>query len=265
MDGKIKFSKYQGAGNDFILIDNRDGSFDRTDRVFVEKMCHRRFGIGGGGVILLQNAENADFEMVYFNADGREGSMCGNGGRCIVAFARDLGIIGQQADFLAVDGKHHAEISAGRVELGMIDVNEVTKKEKDDGYFYLLNTGSPHFVREVSDLRYIDMATEGHRIRNSPDFKKAGINVNFVEREGDGYMLRTYERGVEAETLACGTGAAAAAMVFAIAEDKTGNLEIPIRAAGGQLSVSFHRKEDVFTNVRLKGPAEFVFEGIFKI
>jgi len=259
MDGRIRFLKYQGAGNDFILIDNRDGSFCRTDTALVEKMCDRRFGIGADGLMLLQNAEDADFEMVYFNADGREGSMCGNGGRCIVAFARDLGIVVEKTVFLAVDGKHDAVIVSDQVDLGMIDVREVAKEE--DGDFYLLDTGSPHFVKEVPDLRHIDMAAEGYRIRNSNRFHKEGVNVNFVEREGNGYFLRTYERGVEAETHACGTGATAAAVVFALTENKTGNLEVPIRALGGRLSVSFHREGEVFTNVRLKGPAEFVFEG----
>jgi len=218
---KIKFSKYQGAGNDFVLVDNRSGFFDGNDTVLVKKMCDRRFGIGADGLMLLEGAENADFRMRYFNADGREGSMCGNGGRCIVAFARDLGIVAEKAAFLAVDGAHEAAIVSGQVDLGMVDVREVARE--DDGDFYLLDTGSPHLVREVTGLRDVDMATEGHRIRNSPRFRKAGVNVNFVEREGDGYFLRTYERGVEGETLACGTGATAAAMVFALAENKTGN------------------------------------------
>jgi len=262
MDGRISFSKYQGAGNDFILIDNRDGSFCRTDTDLAKKMCDRRFGIGADGLMLLQHAKDADFEMVYFNADGREGSMCGNGGRCIVAFARDLGIVDKKTVFLAVDGRHEAVIVSDQVDLGMIDVREVTREEEGD--FYLLDTGSPHFVREVSNLRHIDVATEGYRIRNSSRFRKDGINVNFVEREGDGYFLRTYERGVEDETHACGTGAAAAAMVFAIVENKTGNLEVPIRALGGRLSVSFRHEGEVFTNVQLKGPAKRVFEGTWR-
>jgi diaminopimelate epimerase len=211
--------------------------------------------------MLLQYTKKFDFEMLYYNADGREGSMCGNGGRCIVAFARDLGIITKEADFLAVDGAHRAQIDNDQVNLGMIDVNAVVRNGAD----FVLNTGSPHYVKVVDDLANYAVFKEGSAIRNNDTYRKEGINVNFVEREADGYFVRTFERGVEDETLACGTGATAAAIAMAIQDGKFGDVEIPIRVVGGQLYISFHREGDIFSNVQLKGPAKFVFEGVVEI
>ncbi|TDS14521.1 diaminopimelate epimerase [Sphingobacterium paludis] len=257
MSGKLLFSKYQGAGNDFILIDNRSAIFGPTDVDFIKKLCDRKFGIGADGLMLLQDIKNFDFEMLYFNADGREGTMCGNGGRCIVAFARDLGIINSETAFLAVDGDHDAKISANQVDLGMIDVQQVTT----DGEAYVLNTGSPHYVSFVENLSELDVYTAGYRIRNNERYKEEGINVNFIEAEGNGYFVRTFERGVEDETLACGTGVTAAAMAVAVQQQWEGDIEIPIRVLGGQLYISFNKNGSHFTNVRLKGPADFVFRG----
>lgn len=254
------FHKYQGAGNDFVVIDNRNQLFDRGDVELVNRLCDRRFGIGGDGLMLLQEAEGYDFEMVYFNADGREGSMCGNGGRCIVAFARDLGIIDRSTDFLAVDGPHHAEIDGARkwVSLQMIDVDAIGR----DGDAYVLDTGSPHYVTLVDrPLADFPVAEEGRRIRNNTTYKKEGINVNFVEAEGDGYYMRTYERGVEDETLACGTGATAVALAMAVHEGKDGSLAVPIRVAGGNLVIRFDKDGSRFSRVFLEGPATFVFKG----
>ncbi|NGF55995.1 diaminopimelate epimerase [Parapedobacter sp. SGR-10] len=258
---KIKFYKYQGAGNDFILIDNRKGDFDRKNEDLVHRLCDRRFGIGADGVMLLQDAENYDFEMVYYNADGREGSMCGNGGRCIVAFARDLGITHEKTDFLAVDGKHQASIHGDQVNLGMIDVEQVDK----DGEAFVLNTGSPHYITLVEDLARYAVYEKGKAIRNNERYREKGINVNFVEKEGEGYFVRTFERGVEDETLACGTGATAAAMAMAIHENREGSIEMPIRVLGGQLTISFLKEGNRFSQVYLKGPAQFVFEGEINI
>lgn len=257
MDQKIKFYKYQGAGNDFILIDNRNGLFDSTNETLIKHLCDRRFGIGADGLMLLQKADKFDFQMVYFNADGPEGSMCGNGGRCIVAFARDLGIIDQKTVFLAVDGEHHAAIHNNQVELGMIDVHKINK----DGNAYVLHTGSPHYVVNVDHLDQFDVYNNGYAIRNNDTYRQEGININFVEKEDAGYFLRTFERGVEDETYACGTGATAAAIAMAYKDDLEGDLEIPIRVLGGQLYVSFYKDGDHFTNVMLKGPATFVYEG----
>lgn len=258
MHAKIKFAKYQGAGNDFILIDNRNAIFDKNNTALVEKLCDRKFGIGADGLMLLQDTENFDFQMLYFNADGKESSMCGNGGRCIVAFARDLGIITGETDFLAVDGAHHAQITGNQVDLGMIEVQSVNR----DGEDYVLNTGSPHYIQFVSELKQLDVFAAGSAIRNNSTYQKEGINVNFVEKENEGYFLRTFERGVEDETLACGTGATAAAIAIALAEERMGQQELPIRVLGGQLYISFHRHGNSFTKVTLKGPADFVFEGL---
>jgi len=257
MHKKIKFFKYQGAGNDFILIDNRNGFFDRKNETLIRNFCERRFGIGADGLMLLQDTKNYDFEMIYYNADGREGTMCGNGGRCIVAFARDLGLIQNKTAFLAVDGDHIADIHGPQVNLGMINVSQVTQ-ESDA---YILDTGSPHYVKIVEDLKNFPVYEEGFSIRNSNTYGTNGINVNFVEKEGEGYFLRTFERGVENETYACGTGATAAAMAMAIHENIEGDIELPVRVMGGQLYISFHKEGNIFTNVFLKGPATFVFEG----
>lgn len=261
MNRQIPFYKYQGAGNDFILIDNRNDDFNDLSQDLVQHLCDRRFGIGADGLMLLQTTENHDFEMLYFNADGREGSMCGNGGRCIVAFARDLGIIKEKADFLAVDGVHEATISGNQVNLGMIDVEEFSQ----NGDVFVLNTGSPHYVKTVKNLSDYPVYDEGTRIRNSDLFSLEGINVNFVELDGEGYFVRTFERGVEDETLACGTGATAAAIAMAIEHQRIGQISTPMRVMGGQLNISFYREGDKFTEVFLQGPANFVFKGEIRL
>ena len=253
------FYKYQGAGNDFIVIDNRNKLFNKENHELVRRLCDRRFGIGADGLMLLQGVDGYDFEMVYFNADGREGSMCGNGGRCIVAFVRDKGIIGKTTDFLAVDGHHYAEIDEQRdcVSLQMIDVDTIGR----DGDAYVLDTGSPHYVVLVEGLVSFPVVAEGRRVRNSAPYYEAGINVNFVEPEAAGYYVRTYERGVEDETLACGTGATAVAIAMAEREGKNGSLAIPIRVAGGNLTIRFLKDGSHFKDVFLDGPAKFVFKG----
>lgn len=258
MESKNKFSKYHGAGNDFILIDNRNLHFDRKNEDLIQQLCDRRFGIGADGLMLLQEKEDFDFEMIYFNADGREGTMCGNGGRCIVAFARDLRIISNETDFLAVDGIHHANLEDDLIDLQMIDVQEINRDEEA----YIINTGSPHYIIFKNNLADLDVFKEGYQIRNNSTYKTAGINVNFIEKESNsGYFLRTFERGVEDETFACGTGATAAAMTIALHEDRNGQMTIPIRVLGGQLYISFIKNGTSFTEVYLKGPATFVFEG----
>ena len=256
---KIHFSKYQGAGNDFILIDNRDLSFKDTDKNTVFQLCHRRFGIGADGLMLLQNHPDYDFEMLYFNADGNLGSMCGNGGRCIVAFAKHLGIIDQETDFLAVDGPHYAKISekGDWVDLQMIDINTINK----DGEAYVLNTGSPHYVAQMDGLEDYDVFHHGKTIRNNDTYKKEGINVNFVEDKGDHLFVRTFERGVEDETYACGTGVTAVALSMAQHKNQTGHIKTPVKVLGGDLSIEFDYDGKQFTHVFLCGPAQKVFEG----
>jgi diaminopimelate epimerase len=256
---QINFYKYQGAGNDFILIDNRTDAVKNIDKQTVAKICDRRFGIGGDGLMLLENEPGFDFKMVYYNADGNEGSMCGNGGRCIVAFAKHLGIITDMTKFLATDGVHHAKISeAGNwVSLQMIDVADIN----NDGEAYVLNTGSPHYVKLTAGLETKDVYNEGYAIRNNDTYKQEGINVNFVEKRGDGYFVRTFERGVENETYACGTGVTAVALAMAKHDNQTGTITTPIKVLGGDLNIRFDYDGETFSNIFLEGPAELVFEG----
>jgi len=257
------FYKYQGAGNDFVLIDNRSLNFEYKDNNLVLQLCDRRFGVGGDGLMLLQDHPDYDFEMLYFNADGKLGSMCGNGGRCIVAFAKHLGIIDTETNFLAVDGPHYAKISAAGnwVELQMIDVQDISK----DGNAYVLNTGSPHYVDQVTRLAEMDVYATGKAIRNNNTYMKDGINVNFVEDKGDHLFVRTFERGVEDETFACGTGVTAVALAIAKDKAQTGDIKTAVKVLGGDLSIEFNYDGDHFSNIFLCGPAELVFEGDIKI
>lgn len=252
------FYKYHGAGNDFIIADNREGLFPADNISYVEWLCDRRFGIGADGLMLLEECEGFDFRMRYFNSDGREASMCGNGGRCIVAFARYLGLIATRAAFMAVDGPHEAVIyDDGDVNLLMSDVSGISV----DGNEFFLDTGSPHFVRFVDSLEGLDVFSEGRKVRYSERFREKGTNVNFVKQEGMHLTVYTYERGVEAETLACGTGITASALSAAL---RTGidDGTFTVKAKGGNLSVSFEKSEPGFTKVWLKGPAAYVFQGV---
>ncbi|MEZ2335937.1 diaminopimelate epimerase [Mucilaginibacter sp. RCC_168] len=255
----IRFYKYQGAGNDFILVDNRENKIDHSNPKLISSLCNRRFGIGGDGMMFLQNKESFDFEMVYYNADGAPSSMCGNGGRCIVAFAKFLGIINNETEFLAVDGPHHAKISDSGdwVSLQMINVDQINT----DNDAYVLNTGSPHYVKQVEDLEHRDVYQEGKAIRNNAIYREKGINVNFVEPTGDGYFVRTFERGVEDETFACGTGVTAVALAMASHNQKTGHITTPIKVLGGDLNIRFNYDGKVFTDIFLEGPAVQVFSG----
>lgn len=252
------FYKYQGTGNDFIFIDNRQNIFPKNNTQLIEKLCDRRFGIGADGLILLENDTETDFRMVYYNSDGNQSSMCGNGGRCIVAFAKKLNLIATETNFIATDGLHYATIlDTGDISLQMKNVEDV-KIEKD---YVFLNTGSPHHVMLVDDLENVDVKTTGAQIRYSDLYGKAGSNVNFVNQLSDSHFrLRTYERGVEDETLSCGTGATATAIAMN-AIGKTNSHVIALDVEGGQLEVSFDKVNDGYINVFLKGPATFVFEG----
>jgi len=260
---QIPFFKYHGAGNDFILLDHRSGSkIDLQDESLIRRLCDRHFGIGADGLISLQHAAGADFEMKYYNADGREGTMCGNGGRCTVAFAGQLGIRSEPYQFLAADGPHQAFLrDEGWVELKMGDVQSV---EAGDGYFYL-DTGSPHYVSFVKDIGIIDVCRLGKAIRYNDRFRAEGTNVDFVAEEGFGISVATYERGVEDETLSCGTGITAAALAFFL--KKGGNsseqVRIPVRAKGGMLEVRFRKTEQGFSDIWLCGPTQFVYQGYF--
>lgn len=253
------FYKYQGTGNDFIIADNRDGRYNQLHTAQINTLCHRRFGIGADGLMLLNNREGYDFEMKYYNADGKEGSMCGNGGRCITKFAWHLGLHRETYHFLASDGPHEAEIDiAGIVSLKMKDVDRIRKFHSD----FILNTGSPHYIKLVTDVMDLDVYRKGHEIRYSREFAEEGINVNFVEQEENSNRIRvrTYERGVEDETFSCGTGVTAAALVSY--HNEAGFNEVEVTTLGGKLSVEYERSSDEqYHNIWLCGPAEKVYEG----
>lgn len=253
----IKFSKYQGAGNDFIIIDNRTDFFDKNDHKLVHRLCHRRFGIGADGLMLLQHKAGYDFEMVYFNSDGFEGTLCGNGGRCIVAYAYHQEIIGGHTKFVAVDGEHEAVVlGPEHIKLLMGNVSNI---EAGTDYFFM-DTGSPHYVSFQENLKDLNVYEEGRKIRYNDRFKLHGTNVNFVELQKDALFVRTYERGVENETYACGTGITASAIAAALKLD-IDQSEFKIKALGGNLKVRFHRNATSFNNIWLEGPAKKVFEG----
>lgn len=257
----LLFYKYEGTGNDFILLDNRDLRFPKNQQL-IEKLCHRRFGIGADGLILLENDSQHDFKMVYYNSDGNESSMCGNGGRCIVAFAQKLNLITTETTFNATDGLHFASIHQNKeVALQMKNVDQI----KTTSDYVFLDTGSPHHVLLNENLNNLDVKTEGAKIRYSDLYGKRGSNVNFVKQIAPNHFkIRTYERGVEDETLSCGTGATAVAMAMRILGKTQSNNNI-IEVEGGTLEVSYNFVEGRFTNVFLKGPATFVFEGTIEI
>ena len=259
---QLHFYKYQGTGNDFVMIDNRTGFFPKDNTKLVAHLCNRRFGIGADGLILLENDDATDFRMIYYNSDGNLSSMCGNGGRCLVAFAKDLNIIQSHCTFIATDGLHHASVAQdGIVSLQMIDVSNIQKENE----YTFMNTGSPHHVQMVADLEQYNVKEKGAALRYGSLYGEEGSNINFVKKiNEDTFSLRTYERGVEDETLACGTGATA----VAIAMNATGQTQatsIKLNVQGGKLEVSFDKNKDHFTNVFLIGPAEFVFRGEIQI
>jgi diaminopimelate epimerase len=256
----LHFYKYQGPGNDFILLDNRRANIHLTTEQ-VALLCNRHFGIGADGLMLLEQKTGYDFHMVYYNSDGRESSMCGNGGRCISAFAQRLGIISSHASFTAIDGAHKATINDNdTISLYMQDVKGIDVYSDHS----ILNTGSPHYVKWVEDSMRTDVVGEGRAIRHRHDHEPNGINVNFVQRMGDRLVVRTYERGVEDETLSCGTGVTASAI--ASTGNETGYFDIMVETPGGILQVCF-TKDTAATakEVVLRGAAEFVFEGDISI
>ena len=254
----MKFYKYQGTGNDFVMIDNRQELFPKENIILIEKLCDRRFGIGADGLILLENHSEYNFKMVYYNSDGNQSSMCGNGGRCIVAFAKFLKIIENSATFMATDGLHKATIQENEIiSLQMKNVQEININND----YTFLNTGSPHHVTLVEDLANYDVKNNGAKIRYSSLYEKEGSNVNFVTQLSQNHFaLRTYERGVEDETLSCGTGATATAIAMH-AINKTNETSINLDVQGGKLKVTFDKTNNGYENVFLIGTAIFVFKG----
>lgn len=258
MNKLIQFVKYHGAGNDFIMIDNREGILPRTNQSTYKKWCDRRFGIGADGLIFIEKSEKSDFSMIYFNADGSEGSLCGNGGRCAVKFAAFLGIIKKETIFHASDGEHHAELLGnGEIRLHMKDVRGFEHTSEYD----FINTGSPHYVSWVNDIGSYPVVEKGIEIRNHEKFSPGGTNVNFVSEKGDCLRVRTYERGVEDETLACGTGVTAAVISWAKRNNYLGKLTKEVQVEGGNLTVEMEVSTLGFFDIWLIGPAEEVFRG----
>lgn len=254
---KIEFYKYQGTGNDFVIIDNRNESFPKENIELISQMCDRRFGIGADGLILLENHASLDFTMQYFNADGNLGSMCGNGGRCIVRFAEYLNIIKDQTTFEAIDGIHKATLDNENVSLKMNDVSDI---EVSANHVFL-DTGSPHHVELVPGLKDFDVKANGAKIRHGEPYNEAGSNVNFVEQlSANSFAVRTYERGVEDETLSCGTGVTAVALAMHYS-DKTESNEVSLKTSGGTLKVTFNVDDKGYNNIWLVGPAQQVFKG----
>ena len=260
---KIEFFKYHGTGNDFIMIDNRSQKVSFDSHESVAMLCHRRFGIGADGLILMEDSGLFDFRMKYFNSDGHEGSMCGNGGRCAVAFASYLGIISDMTTFEAVDGIHTASIldKNDRNYLVSLKMNDVTQFERN-GDDFVMNTGSPHYVQFTGNVDQLDVVSAGKKIRYSDRFSKEGINVNFVACNQGLNHLRTYERGVEDETWSCGTGSVAAAISLALDNKVSDNEPVQLMTPGGRLQVSFIREGNIFREIYLTGEAVPVFKGL---
>ena len=254
----MNFYKYQGTGNDFIILDNRSLLFDKANVKNIAKLCDRRFGIGADGLILLENHPTVDFRMVYYNADGNESSMCGNGGRCITAFAKFLGVIKNETIFEAIDGMHKAEVKDGIVSLRMKDVSDI---ETFETHFFL-DTGSPHHVQLVNDLKDYDVKSHGKRLRYGAPYNKAGSNINFVNQISENkFAVRTYERGVEDETLSCGTGVTAVAIAMHKSGETTSQ-DVTLQTEGGELKIAFDVSDSGnYNNVWLIGSATQVFRG----
>ncbi|QHI39350.1 Diaminopimelate epimerase [Kordia antarctica] len=254
---QLSFYKYQGTGNDFVLIDNRQETFPKNDTKLVNHLCDRRFGVGADGLILLEHDAEHDFKMVYYNADGNESTMCGNGGRCMVAFANFLGVIQNETTFTAIDGKHYATIKDDIVHLQMQDVSTIELHEN----YVFLDTGSPHHVTFKEEIDQFDIKKEGAEIRYGKPYFQEGANVNFVKKiSNTEFRVRTYERGVEDETLSCGTGVTAVAIAMHHLKETTAT-EITLQVEGGTLQVSFERDETSYKNIFLKGTATYVFKG----
>ncbi len=254
----IHFYKYQGTGNDFVMLDNRNGIYDFVGINEVKKICDRRFGIGADGLIKINTHPTLTFEMDYYNSDGSK-SFCGNGARCSVAFADFLGVECQNVDFWAIDGCHTATLKEEKVALAMNNVNEIHEVASD----YLLHTGSPHYIQFVDDVAQVDVFTKGNSIRNQDSYKLEGVNVNFVQVINEQELfVRTYERGVEDETLSCGTGVTAAVLSYGYKMGLKDKHTIRVKTLGGELEVVFRVQEQgQFDEIQLLGPAKQVYKG----
>ncbi|WKK65027.1 diaminopimelate epimerase [Lutimonas zeaxanthinifaciens] len=257
----LDFFKYQGAGNDFVIVDNREGIFPVDDFELIKRICDRKFGVGADGFMTLEQSTEVDFEMKYYNADGRPGSMCGNGGRCLVAFAKKRGVFKEKTTFIAIGELYEASIKNDLVSLKMMNVPSVENKAN----YVFIDTGSPHHIEFTENVNDVDVLELGRKIRYGAPYYETGTNVNFVEQTGvDTFKVRTYERGVENETLSCGTGVTAVALA-AYHLNKTRSEEVKIETRGGSLKISFEPEGTGFKNIVLTGPATLVFEGQIEI
>ena len=254
----IKFFKYQGTGNDFIIIDDRKNMFNEKDSKLISALCERKIGIGADGLILLRDHSKYDFNMIYFNSDGNESTMCGNGGRCIISFAQSLNVIKERTKFLAIDGPHDGIILDKVIKIKMNNVSKVQKVENG----LIMNTGSPHYIELVNNLEEIDLEKRGIEINNLRFLNNEGINVNLIQINQDIYM-RTYERGINSETLSCGTGAVAASIGLHYIKLVKDNI-IKINTRGGSLEVSFELKNGNYHNIWLTGEVNLVYVGEFE-
>ena len=258
---KIKFQKYQGTGNDFIIVDNTNLTFPSENNSLIKRLCDRKYGIGCDGLILIEPSKSSDFSMNYYNSDGNLGSMCGNGARCSVKFAQNLNIINDNTVFTAFDGLHDASIFDDIITLSMKSVRNI----KSFGDDLFLDTGSPHYVKTVQNLNDYKVYENGKKIRNSSLFDKKGVNVNFVEQISENeFLVRTYERGVEGETLSCGTGVTAVALAM-FKSGKTDSKEVKLKTKGGELSVKFDCSGEKYFDIQLSGKVEMVFSGEIEI
>ncbi|MBT4958513.1 MAG: diaminopimelate epimerase [Flavobacteriaceae bacterium] len=258
---KIKFQKYQGTGNDFIIINNNRLSFPNKNKDLIKHLCDRKFGIGSDGLILINPSAKTDFEMLYFNSDGNLGSMCGNGARCSVKFAQNQKIIKSNTIFNACDGNHNATINKDLITLSMKPVDKIKTFNND----LFLDTGSPHYIRFVENIEGFNVYNEGKLIRNSSEFKDEGVNVNFVQIISENeFSVRTFERGVEDETLSCGTGVTAVALAMFHLK-KTNSKKLKIKTRGGELTVEFNNSENGYSEIYLTGSVKMIFSGEIEI
>ena len=257
----IHFTKYQGTGNDFIVIDNFRGQIDNLSTQEIKVLCNRRLGIGADGVIIIEKSKSSDFYMNYFNSDGSK-SFCGNGSRCAVHFANRLGLISNETKFEAIDGVHFASIHEKNISIQMCSVSNIENRKNN----FVLNTGSPHFVKTSEDISSEYIREFGKSIRYSEDFSKEGINVNLMNILGENIIeIATYERGVEDETLSCGTGATACAIILNELTPTNGSRTVMVNVKGGQLTINYTCSEGKYTNIFLTGPAIPVFNGTIEI
>ncbi len=266
----LRFTKMNGAGNDFVMIDNRAGEV-RLEPGQIVRICDRHRGIGADGILLLEKGSNgADFRMRYYNRDGGEAEMCGNGARCFARFANKVAKAPAKISFQTPAGLIRGQLQGELVRLQMSDpkdlrLNVALELDGEDARVHYVNSGVPHVVVPVARVDVVNVFDRGSAIRRHEMFSPAGANVNFIEKRGpQSILVRTYERGVEDETLACGTGVVASALIFAATEKINGPVDVVVRS-GSELSVDFKRAGDQFTNVTLTGPAEFAFEGTIEI